>query len=118
MARQDQIFLTVILFFASQTCNAAFPDSIAVLVGSPLRISCASSFVPPTWSWVGPKQSQPKTLAFSGTQSHPSLKDSRFSFSRSDTSYVLRISNVRLIDAGTINCQGDSLHQTLLNVIR
>ena len=89
-----------------------------VLVGSSVEVSCLSSFVPPFWSWVGPKQNKPKTLAFSGTQPHPNLEDERFSFSKEDSIYFLRISSLKSTDAGTINCHGDSLRQTLLNVLR
>ena len=111
-------FFILCVYFVSLNCCTASTKSVAVLVGSPIEISCASFVVPPMWTWVGPKQNRPKTLAFYGTQPHPNLKDPRYSFSQSESNYVLRISNVELTDAGTINCQGDALHQTLVNVIR
>ena len=67
---------------------------------------------------MGPKHGQPKTLAFSGTQPHPSLQDPRFEFSENETNFQLKLKNVKSKDAGTINCQGDSVLQTVLNVLR
>ena len=118
MALKSQLCLFSFMFFTSVAFVSASVDSVAVLVDSPLEISCTSALIPPMWTWIGPKQGQPKTLAFSGTQPHHNLKDTRFSFAQSDSNYILRISSVKLSDAGTINCLGDSPHQTLLNVIR
>ena len=118
MARQifllSSFFIMVICIWelsqATQTKTA--------LQSSTVQISCGSSTIPPFWSFQSPKQNQPKTLAFSGTQPHPDLKDSRFSFSRSESAYILTISDVQLNDAGTYNCQGDKVQQTVLNIIR
>ena len=96
---------------------SALPASKTVLLGSSIEFSCDSSF-PPTWSWNGPKDGRLKTLAYAGTQPHPSLKDNRFIFERDDSSFVLKINGVKASDAGTFNCQGDSHHQTVLNVLR
>ena len=100
------------------TLTIASTSSVTVLTGSSIEIDCPSKFVPPTWSWKGFKQSHPKTLAFSGTQPHPNLEDSRFSFFQKDSNFKLRLYGVKVGDAGAIYCQGDSFQQTLVNVIR
>ena len=92
--------------------------SVTVFVGSSVEINCESSLYPPIWSWKGVKQSQPRTLAFAGTQPHPDLNDPRFTFSQNGSSFKLRLNGVKTTDAGTFNCQGGSLQQTLINVLR
>lgn len=111
-------YAAIFLLVVDVSMSTALTNSKTILVGSSLEISCSSSFVSPTWSWVGTKLNQPKTLAFGGTKPHPNLKDPRFSFTQSDSNYFLKITNVKVSDAGTYNCQGDSYHQTTLNVLR
>ena len=107
----------VSLFFLISFSNASTHVK-TVLQDSSVEISCSSSVIPPTWTFTHPKLNRQKTLAFSGTQPHPDLKDSRFSFTEIDSVYVLKISKANLKDAGNYNCHGDKLQQTLLNVVR
>ena len=118
MACATRVLLLVACYVILPFLANAAPKPVTVLVGSSVKIHCLSPIVPPIWSWVGPKQSQHKTLAFSGIQRHPTLKDSRFSFSKNGSDYEMRLINVREADAGIINCQGDSLQTNLLNVLR
>ena len=113
-----EISSLIVYFMSSTLPHASVATVVTVLTGSPLIINCPSKFVPPTWSWMGPKQGQSKTLAFSGTQPHPNLKDARFEFSKNGTNFQLRLKDVRESDAGTINCQGDTFLPTVVNVIR
>ena len=108
----------LVLFAMSISLSDATTNSVTLFVGSSVEISCASPLVPPMWSWVGVKQTKAKTLAFSGSQPHPNLNDQRFQFSQTGSSYILKLSRVKEADAGTFNCQGDSMQQTLLTVIR
>ena len=109
--------ISVFLLSANRLTHASSQIQ-SVLSGSEVEIRCASSVVPPFWTFTHPKESQPKTLAFSGTQLHPDLKDSRFTFTESDSVYVLKISGIELKDVGNYNCHGDKLQQTLVNVVR
>ena len=112
------------VFFASMVVHQnpltfanASSASKTIFIGSSGEFSCISSF-PPLWSWSSKKGGKLKTLAYAGTQPHPSLKDDRFSFAQNKSTFVLKIRDVKASDAGNYNCQGDSHQQTVLNVVR
>ena len=108
-------FSLILLAFTTFSVSAS--SFKTVFYGASVEFSCVSSF-PPTWSWNGPKGGKLKTLAYAGTQPHPSLQDARFSFDKKDTKFIMKIDAVTAADAGTFNCQADSQQQIILNVLR
>ena len=92
-------------------------ESVTVLQGKPLELSCKSSF-PPPWNWYSSKEGTMKSLSTSGTNPHPMLNEPRYSFQKSKDEYFLRISEVHFFDAGKFICDADSRLTFVLNVLR
>ena len=107
------VYVVIFVFSLISTSNAANSVSVTVLSGASAHLSCNSSF-PPVWAKVNPTY---KTLAING-QKHPSFNDNRFTFSKKETTYNMKISQVSSLDAGNYVCDGLKSNSFVLNVIR
>ena len=97
--------------------SSAITVSQTALLDSTIQFSCVSSF-PPSWMWFASKHQRPKTLTQTGTKPHPNLKDPRFTFTKRENEYFLRLSNIKSTDAGKYVCDGEEYQQFELNVVR
>ena len=97
--------------------NQQHVPEMTALLGSSVVISCHSSLAP-AWQWSNSKNDANRILALSGVDAHPTLDDPRFKFTRNGNVFSVSISEVRLADAGTYSCLGDSFVSTVLNVLR
>ena len=113
------LYHVVFLFISTamaQTKEQHLPE-MTVLTGSSVVISCHSSLAP-TWQWSNSKNDANKILALSGIEAHPNLNDKRFQFAKKESLYSVSISEVRISDAGTFTCLGDTFVTTVLNIVR
>ena len=88
-------------------------------IGDDIQLECDSNYAPP-WMWFGPKSGDFKTLSGNGLQPSPKLKDARFSFGeiRGENRFFLRLSSLRLKDAGKFVCDGEPTTNFFLTVFR
>ena len=105
---------SLLITFATVSLAA---DSVTVLLGNSLEISCVSSF-PPPWTWYSVKDGTVKSLSIAGTKPHPNLNEPRYRFDENDNEYTLKITDVKSPDAGKFICDGANRQSTILNIVR
>ena len=87
-----------------------------LLVGSEGELRCSSSFAPP-WTKMGRKSGDYRIIGLNG-QKHPNWDEPRFQFFKDANEYMIKITDIRLNDAGKYICEGDSSTAYLVTVIR
>ena len=129
------LFLLAFPHLPSSSASAAVGGSdFAVLLGSEVEMRCSSSF-PPPWNKFGPAAGDFRIIGAGGKR-HPNWRENRYAFSAVEaesgggraeaerdekaekTNFLLRISDVRLSDAGRFVCGSDSPETFVLSVVR
>ena len=117
---QRSIFLLQSFFLLVALLSSPFVSSkeisLCLSSGSSVELECISSF-PPPWSKIGPRIGDYKTIGVSGKK-HPKWEEPRFFFSNDETVYKIKITDVKLVDAGTYVCEGDTATSYVVSVIR
>ena len=110
----DFVLTTFILssYFVSMFASEVF---VNFLTGSNKVIKCNSSYAPP-WSKTG-SEGEYQIIGVGGKK-HPQLKEARFTFTNEGNVYSLRISDVRLSDAGKFVCGSDNPNTYVVTVLR
>ena len=107
--RVQILFLSLIWF---QITAAIIPMNF--LVGSIGELRCSSSF-PPPWSKSGIAGGY-RIIGLNGKK-HPNFNEPRFVFYKDANEYVIKISDIRLVDAGRFVCEGDTSTSYLVTII-
>ena len=84
------------------------------LIGSTETIVCSSSYPPP---WTKSSNGKMQIIGVNG-EKHLGFKETRYDFSSEGENYFIRISDVRLSDAGEFTCGSDSPTAFVVSVIR
>jgi DNA-binding beta-propeller fold protein YncE len=82
-----------------------------------VRLSCSSS-LSPTWSWHSSKDGQFKMLSQNGIEPYLNFKDPRYSFFKETSVYIIQITGIQAIDAGKFVCNGNSVVEYTVSVLR
>ena len=89
---------------------------IVLLTGLTGELRCTSSFAPP-WSKSGTQAGDYRIIGLNGKK-HPNWNEPRFEFLEDANEYFIKITDVRLKDAGKYICEGDSSTAYLVTVLR
>ena len=106
----------VVIFSFPFTIVASEEKHVNFLLGSDIELKCTSSFTP-SWNKIDVANGGFHIIGLNGER-HPNWKDSRYSFSAENSNHFLRISNLRLNDAGKFLCGSDSPITLIVTVLR
>ena len=110
------LFAIVSAFSHGEAASRAAAEEVHVnfIVGEIGRLTCRSSYPPP---WTKSSQGDMKIIGVNGKK-YSNWDEPRFAFSSEDRNYSIRISQVRLVDAGKYACGSDTPVTFILTVLR